>query len=97
MTTARTCDPLGASQHRAQPCNGCMPAPRRSHRICSADQCQQGRAPCPCPAACEVPEHAARQQQDEADARREIIITAVAALAAAGLVVFLVKTAIFAW
>lgn len=40
----------------ATPCNGCQAAPRRSHRICSADQCQQGRAPCPCPTACELPE-----------------------------------------
>ena len=25
-------------------------------RACNANACQQGRAPCPCPAACEVPE-----------------------------------------
>ena len=25
-------------------------------RACTANACQQGRAPCPCPAACEVPE-----------------------------------------
>lgn len=25
-------------------------------RACNSNACQQGRAPCPCPAACEVPE-----------------------------------------
>ena len=25
-------------------------------RACNANACQQGRAPCPCPDACEVPE-----------------------------------------
>lgn len=60
--TTRTCDAMGVCQGHAQPCNGCMPAPRRSHRICSADQCQQGRAACPCPTACELPEPALRDE-----------------------------------
>jgi len=61
--TTRTCDAMGACQGYAQPCNGCMPAPRRSHHVCSADQCQQGRAVCPCPTACELPEPAHLQNE----------------------------------
>lgn len=81
MTTARTCDPLGASQHRAQPCNGCTPAPRRSHRMCSSDQCQQGRAPCPCPTACELP--ADPLQDERLSASEGVLLVLVATLVAA--------------
>jgi hypothetical protein len=85
MTTPRTCDQLGVCQHRAQPCNGCQAAPRRSHRICSADQCQQGRAPCPCPTACELPEHGA-QRDDAMTTTKAALIWACVTLNAALLV-----------
>lgn len=99
MTAPRTCNPLGASQHRAQPCSGCMPAPRRSHRICTADQCQQGRAPCPCPTACELPEPLGALGHHLADApptRAELAGIALVLLACVVGVVFLVKTALSA-
>ena len=54
MTAPRTCDQLGLCQHRATPCTGCPPATHRVQHICNADQCSQGRAPCPAPQACEV-------------------------------------------
>jgi len=98
MTAPRTCDALGACQHRTQPCNGCTPAPRRSHRICSADQCQQGRAPCPCPTACELPEPMAALggMADAPPTRAELAGIALVLLVCVAGVVFLVKTAISA-
>ena len=79
--TIRTRDQLCVCQHRAQPCNGCMPAPRRSHRICSADQCQQGRAACPCPTACELP--ADHLQDERLSAAEGVLLVLVATLVAA--------------
>lgn len=79
--TTRTCDAMGVCQGHAQPCNGCMLAPRRSHRICSADQCQQGCAACPCPTACEVPEPDALQDEPMTTAEAALL-WAIAALAA---------------
>ena len=60
MTTTHTCDALGVCQGHAPPRKGCgnaHPAYHHLHRvqhICNADQCSQGRAPCPAPQACEV-------------------------------------------
>lgn len=98
-TPIRTCDQLGVCQHLAQPCNGCTPAPRRSHRICSADQCQQGRAPCPCPTACELPEPLGALGHHLADApptRAELAGIALVLLVCVAGVAVLVKTALSA-
>lgn len=75
------CDTLGGCQHRAQPCNGCTPAPRRSHRICTANRCHQGRTPCPCPQACELPTDPL--QDDRMSAAEGVLLVLVATLAAA--------------
>lgn len=91
--TTRTCDAMGVCQGRAQPCNGCMPAPRRSHHVCSADQCQQGRAACPCPTACELPEPAHMPADPPATSveRAGIALVLLACFAGA---IFAIKTAI---
>lgn len=81
MTAPRTRDTMGTSQHHTQPCNGCTPAPRRSHRMCSADQCQQGRAPCPCPTACELPTDPL--QDDRMSAAEGVLLVLMVTLVAA--------------
>lgn len=46
-------------------------------RRCSADACQQGRRPCPCPTACEAPE--------PLDAMKRRYIDAIVSVALVGL------------
>lgn len=73
-------------------------------KVCTANRCQQGRAPCPCPQACEVPEPCAttwhpgassaphRRHCTASELRAWAAHAAVVLLACAALV-FIVKTA----
>ena len=81
-TPARTCDQLGVCQGHTHPCNGCTPAPRRSHRICNADMCRQGHKPCPCPQACEMPETTHAPQYSPAITKQGVFAAVLVVLAA---------------
>lgn len=61
------------------------------HHGCTAQQCHQGRAACPCPQACEVPTPDADPLHDEPATRLELAL--MAAIAACGLIAvgFLIK------
>ncbi len=104
----RTCDGLGVCQQRAQPCSGCNnahPAYHHLHRVhhapaplptpaCTADACQQGRAPCPAPQACHVPSPEREPSAHDNGLDRD----PVTALEATGaLLVFVALAAFMAW
>lgn len=90
----RTCDALGVCQHRTTPCAGgsnTHPAYHHLHRVhhnspaatraCTADQCQQGRTPCPCPQACELPTDPL--QDERMSAAEGVLLVLLATLVAA--------------
>lgn len=88
MNPSTVTSTTSATSAGAQPCNGLQVAPRRSHHTCSADQCQQGRAPCPCPAACELPEpnHLRDEPLTTAEAALMWAAVLLATLMAAGVI-----------
>lgn len=57
---------------------------------CTADACQQGRAPCPCPQACRVP-----AEQDPAASRWALATTSAATPAAHRVAVGLLAHMVF--
>lgn len=61
------------------------------HPSCTAQQCHQGRAACPCPQACEVPTPDADPLHDEPATRLELVLMAATATAAVVAVGFLIK------
>jgi len=52
-----------------------------STAACTANRCHQGRAPCPCPQACELP--ADPLQDDRMSAAEGVLLVLVATLVAA--------------
>jgi hypothetical protein len=66
-----------------------VPAPVRYG--CTAQLCQQGRATCPCPQACEVPAPDADPLHDEPATRIEIALMCAAIVAVAAVVLFAIK------
>ena len=50
-------------------------------RACTANRCQQGRTPCPCPQACELP--ADPLQDERLSAAEGVLLVLVATLVAA--------------
>lgn len=97
--TTRTCDALGICQAHTTPCNGCdnsHPAYHHLHRVhamrraCQADKCSQGRAACPVPQACEVPDATdAGHPGSEAGCARDVawpVLMAIACITFAALV-----------
>ena len=61
-------------------------------RACTADQCHQGRAACPCPQACEVPAPDADPLHDEPATRTEIALMCIAIAAVAVVLIFTIKS-----
>lgn len=53
-------------------------------RACTANRCQQGRTPCPCPQACELP--ADPLQDDRLSAAQGVMLVLVATLVAASFI-----------
>ena len=66
-----------------------VPAPVRYG--CTAQLCQQGRAACPCPQACEVPASDADPLHDEPATRIEIALMCIAIVAVAAVVLFTIN------
>ena len=66
-----------------------VPAPVRYG--CTAQLCQQGRAACPCPQACEVPAPDAAPLHDEPATRTEIALMCIAIAAVAAVLLFTIK------
>ena len=67
-----------------------VPAPVRYG--CTAQLCQQGRAACPCPQACEVPAPDADPLHDEPVTRTEIVLMCIAIAAVAVVLIFTIKS-----
>lgn len=66
-----------------------VPAPVRYG--CTAQLCQQGRAACPCPQACELPAPDSDPLHDEPASRLELVLMAATVAAAIVAVGFLIK------
>ena len=60
-----------------------QPAPTTT-AACTANRCHQGRAPCPCPQACELPTDPL--QDDRLSAAEGVLLVLVATLVAAILI-----------
>ena len=67
-----------------------VPAPVRYG--CTAQLCQQGRAACPCPQACELPAPDADPLHDEPVTRTEIVLMCIAIAAVAVVLIFTIKS-----
>ena len=67
-----------------------VPAPVRYG--CTAQLCQQGRAACPCPQACELPAPDADPLRDEPATRTEIALMCIAIAAVAVVLLFTIKS-----
>ena len=82
-------------------CDNAHPAHHHLHRVhhspaatraCTADQCHQGRTPCPCPQACELPTDPL--QDDRLSAAEGVLLVLVATLAAAIFIMAVLASAV---